>query len=65
MKKVDFRDGTREVQDHIADFLESLDTYTMTYAAAMRVVNNRFLRDRLDKAQDEAVRQHFARFPKS
>lgn len=64
MKKVDFRDGTREVVDHIADFLEAYDTYTMTYDEAMKKVNNRFLTDRLNSAQDSAVRQHFARYPK-
>jgi hypothetical protein len=65
MREVEFRDGMRLVPDHVAQFMESLDTYTMTYAEAAKKVNNAFLTERLKKAQSDALRQHFERFPKS
>ena len=62
MKRIEFRDGVQEVPDHIADYLEAYETYQMTYEEAMRKMNNRFLEERLNKAQASAVAEHLARF---
>ena len=62
MKRVEFRDGVQEVTDHVADYLEAYETYQMTYKEAIDKMNNRFLTDRLNKAQSDLVAQHMARF---
>jgi len=62
MKRVEFRDGVQEVPDHVADHLEAYETYQMTYKEAMSKMNDRFLTDRLNKAQSDLVAQHMARF---
>jgi hypothetical protein len=61
MKRVEFRDGVQEVPDHVAQHLEAFETYQMTYAEAMRRMNDRFLTDKLNKAQGDLVAQHLAR----
>jgi len=62
MKRVEFRDGVQEVPDHVADYLEAYETYQMTHKEAMSKMNNRFMEDRLNKAQSDLVAQHMARF---
>lgn len=62
MKKVEFRDGTHDVTDAVATHLEGFETYTMTYKEAMRKMNDRFLTDRINKAQKTAVDEHLARY---
>ena len=62
MKRLEFRDGPREVTDSVAGYLEQFETYTMTYKEAMSKMNNRFLEDRVNKAQRNAVNEHLARF---
>lgn len=65
MQEIEFRDGRRAVPDHVADFLMQYETYRYSYDDAMRLMNEDFLKRRLDKAQDDLIRQHFARYPKS
>lgn len=62
MKKVEFRDGFHEVTDAVAQHLEAFETYQMTYKEAMAKMNDRFLEDRLNKAQSSLVAEHIARF---
>jgi hypothetical protein len=62
MKNLEFRDGRHEVTDSVAEYLEQFETYQFTYKEAMRKMNDRFLTDRLDKAQRNAVNEHLARF---
>jgi hypothetical protein len=62
MRKVEFRDGVVEVPDSVADHLEAYETYQMTYKEAMSKMNDRFLTDRINKAQSDAVAQHLARY---
>ncbi len=62
MKKLEFRDGMHEVTDAVAQYLEQFETYQMTHKEAIRKMNDRFLTDRLDKAQRTAVNEHLARF---
>jgi hypothetical protein len=62
MKRVEFRDGVKEVPDHVEQYLEAFETYQMTYQEAMTKMNNRFLEDRLNKAQSDLVAGHMARY---
>jgi len=62
MKKVEFRDGSREVPDTVAEFLESIETYQLTYEQAIQKMNNRFLEERLNWTQASTVAEHLARF---
>lgn len=61
MKKFEFRDGIREVTDSLEAAFEELETYQLTYAEAKAKVNNKFLVDRLNKAQSDAINDHLAR----
>jgi hypothetical protein len=65
MRHVDFRDGRRAVQDHVADFFESHNVRVLSHDEAMRLYNDDPMVRRLNKAQDDVVRQHFARFQKT
>ena len=62
MKKVEFRDGVFEVPDAVALHLEAIETYQFTYKEATRKMNDRFMTERINKAQSDAVAQHIARF---
>jgi hypothetical protein len=62
MKKVEFRDGVFEVTDAVAEYFEAFETYQMTLKEAMAKMNNRFLEDRINRAQANAVSEHLARF---
>lgn len=62
MKRIEFRDGMFDVPDHVADHLAAYETYQMTYKEAMAKMNDRFLTDRLNKAQSDLVAQHLARY---
>ncbi len=64
MKKFEFRDGAREVTDSLETAFEELETYQLTYEEAKAKVNNKFLVDRINKAQSDAVNEHLARYRK-
>lgn len=55
MAQVEFRDGTREVPDHVADMMIGLDTYKMTYEQAKSESDKKFARDILTKAQQQII----------
>jgi hypothetical protein len=59
VKTVEFRDGDREVPDHVAALLKGLETHTMTYDQALRVSEKRLLSDRLNQMQGDLVAEHF------
>lgn len=61
----EFRDETRSVPPHLAPFFKQLDCLVLTYDQAVNLINQKFMADRLQKAQDDALRQHFIRYPKS
>lgn len=61
MAKIEFRDGPKEVPDHIAEMIAVFDTYKMTYDEAMRKANNRMAADYLNKAQQSVISAHFKR----
>ncbi len=61
MPTIEFRDGERDVPDHVAMLLRGLETHTMTYEQAIRKSETKLVSDRLNAAQQSAVAQHFRR----
>lgn len=59
MQEVEFRDGRRMVPDHIEAMLEGIETYRMTYKDAIKAANQKMLGDRVYKAQQGLIRDHF------
>lgn len=55
MAQVEFRDGTREVPDHLADLMIGLDTYKLTYAQATVQANQKPTRDYLNNVQQKML----------
>jgi len=58
MQKLLFRDGEREVPDHLADLMESFETRAMTYDQAVERANWKMTNDYLNKAQSSIVQGH-------
>ena len=58
MAKLDFRDGPREVPDHIRDLMAGIDTETLTYDQAIARMNQNLEKGVIDRAADAIVRQH-------
>ena len=59
MIEVEFRDGKRQVPDHVAEMMESLPTHTMTYEQAMEKANWKLADDHVSRAFDGFVQSHF------
>jgi|WetSurMetagenome_2_1015567.scaffolds.fasta_scaffold01762_11 hypothetical protein len=59
MREIEFRDGARSVPDHVADMMDQIQTYTLTYDQAVKAMNNKLLSDRLADVQDRIVKEHF------
>ena len=59
MKTVEFRDGEKDVPDHVAVLMKGMRTWEMTYEQARERMNYNLLRQRLDIAQRDMIRQHF------
>ena len=62
MAQLEFRDGVREVPDHLADLMKGLDTYQMTFEQAQVAANNSLVRDRLNNIQSKVVAEHLKRW---
>lgn len=60
---VEFRDGIREVPDHVWAMLTDMriETFRYTYEEAIRRADQEMLARRLSEAQNELVRSHLAR----
>ena len=59
MTTVEFRDGERDVPDHVAVMMQGLPTHTMTYEEALRLSEKRMVNDTLNQAQQRMVAEHF------
>lgn len=59
MTTLEFRDGERDVPEHIALLMKGLRTWEMTYEEAVDRANQNQTRQALDAAQRELIRQHF------
>lgn len=55
MKTVEFRDGERDIPDHVAELLRGVDTFAYTYDQAVRLSEQELLRKRLNDAQRTIV----------
>jgi hypothetical protein len=56
-----FRDGEREVLDHLALRMQKMNTRVLTYDAAVAAVNRQEMSDYLNNAQKRIVADHFKR----
>ncbi len=61
MAQVEFRDGSREVPDHLADLMVVFETYKMTYEEARDKANQRLAADLLNKTQQQILNSHFGK----
>jgi hypothetical protein len=59
MTTVEFRDGERDVPDHVEVMLRGLATHTMTYEEAIRISEKRMVTDRLNQEQARLMTEHF------
>lgn len=62
MAELEFRDGKREVPDHLADMMRGLETYRMTFEEAQVAASQSLVRDRLNRIGEKVVADHFKRF---
>lgn len=61
MAQVEFRDGYREVPDHLASMMAVFETYKITYDEAIKKANDQLTRDFLNKSQQSVLNEHFKR----
>jgi hypothetical protein len=61
MAKVEFREGFREVPDHVADMMRGLETWRYSYEQATRLSENRMTSDYLNRVQRDVVRDALRR----
>lgn len=59
MKTIEFRDGERDIPDHLAILMKGIKTYEMTYEEAIRSAETNMVRQKLEVAQRQLMRQHF------
>ena len=64
MPEVAFRDGPRNVVDHVAEMLKTIETHKLTYDQAMAAANNRLLQHEIDRRASDLIREHFRQFNK-
>lgn len=59
MTTVEFRDGEKDVPDHVATLMKGLRTWELTYDQAMDLAHQNLARQALDSVQRSMIRQHF------
>lgn len=59
MKTLEFRDGEKDVPDHVSVLMKGLRTWELTYDQAMDLAHQNLSRQALDKSQRDLIRQHF------
>jgi hypothetical protein len=57
--RVEFRDGEREIPDHLAAMMQGLETYKMTFDEAVDAANKKLTKDRVNKVMNQIRDQHF------
>jgi hypothetical protein len=55
--QIEFRDGIREIPEHLAVLMKGLPTYALTYEEALQKANWKMVADIANKAQNDAVRK--------
>lgn len=58
MRTLEFRDGEKDVPDHVAVLMRGIRTWEMTYEQARSQAHTNQMRQALDVAQRDLVRQH-------
>lgn len=58
MRKILFRNGEREVPDHVAELMADLPTHTLTFEQAIKLANESMIRRHLNKVQDDVIKEH-------
>lgn len=58
MALVEFRDGSREVPDHLADLMSGLETYRLTFEQAKKEADSKLVREILTKTQLSIIDAH-------
>ncbi len=61
MKRMEFRDGEKDVPDHVAALLLGVDTFQYTHDQAVRLSEQQLLKNRLNEAQKRLVDSHLRR----
>ena len=59
MKTLEFRDGERDLPDHLAVLMKGMRTWEMTFSEAKDRMHNNQLRQALETAQRDLINQHF------
>jgi hypothetical protein len=59
MTTIEFRDGEKDVPDHVAVMMKGLETHTMTYEQAVRASEQKMVKDRLNYEMNSLVADHF------
>lgn len=59
MTSVEFREGFTDVPDHLAVLMRGMRTWEMTYEQAVRAAEQHLVKQRLEVAQRDIIRQHF------
>jgi hypothetical protein len=62
LTELSFRDGKRWVLDHIADRMEGIETFRLTYEEALAESNAKSSRDFINAAGRDFVGKHFKGF---
>lgn len=64
LTELSFRDGKRMVPDHIAVWMEGIETYRLTYEEALTEMNRKTQTDYINRVGNRFVSQHFRGFRK-
>jgi len=59
MAEVEFRDGIKNIPDHLADMMAGLDTHKLTLTEATQIANDKFVGERFFKARQNLITAHF------
>lgn len=59
MAELEFRDGKREVPDHLLPLLKRIETFKMTYEDALAAADRLRMSDFLNGEQAKVVSTHF------
>jgi hypothetical protein len=59
MKTIEFRDGERDVPDHLASMMHGLRKWELTYEQAKAQAEDRMTRAALERAQHDLITAHF------
>jgi len=58
MATVEFRDGPREIPDHLADMMRGIQTTRLTLDEATDAANKQLERNVIDRVADTVIRNH-------